>query len=137
MNIYAEIEYWIEELQNDLHCFETEQKKEIVRNIFNQVESNGLLEYYYLEDKKGLIVYCITPDYIGNLTLQELFMYIKAPYRGSLKLFKELINHVEQVAKQRKCCTVRIGANLNYKDEKILKALKLLGYKTDVVVKHI
>lgn len=137
MNIKEEIEYWIETTQNDLHCFETEEKKNIVKDIFLTLAQYNQLSYYVLEGRKGVIGYCIHPDFRGNLTLDELFLYIKREYRGNVRLFKELVNHIEQLAKENGCESVRIGANLKYKDQKILKALKLLGYETDVVVKYI
>lgn len=133
MDIDKEIDYWFETAQNDLQGFPSGEKGERVRNLFKSIES---LRYYFLEDKKGLIVYCIHYDFRGELTLSELFMYIKQEYRGNIRLFKELIRHIEQTAKENNCKTVRIGANLKYKDEKILRALMALGYKTDAVVKY-
>lgn len=137
MDVFEEIDYWINTLQEDLKCYETEEKKETVKNLFYAIANQGLLNYFILKERKGIIAYCITPDYRGDLTLNELFLYIKSEHRGSFKLFKELINHIEKKAKENKCKTVRIGANLNYKDEKILRALNTLGYKADVVVKQI
>ena len=137
MNIKEEIDKWVETTQNDLHCFPSEEHKNIVRNLFYKLSEQDNFFFHFLENKKGLIVYCITPDFRGILTVQELFMYIKPEHRGSIRLFKELINHIEQFAKENGCSSVRIGANLQYKDEKILKVLKLLGYQDDAVVKYI
>lgn len=137
MDIFKEISYWTDLIQNDLKIYDTEEKKERVKGYFCYFAREGTLKYHFLEDKKGLIVYTIAPDYRGNLTLQEMLMYIKPEYRGSIRLFKELICHIEQAAKENNCDSVRIGANILFKDEKILKALQHLGYKTDTVVKYI
>lgn len=137
MDDFEEVDYWINQLQDDLKIYDTEEKKEIVKTYFYKIAEQKALKYYILTQRKGIIAYCLYPDYRGELSLNELFMYIKPEYRGSIKLFKELVNHLEKVAKENKCKTVRIGANLNYKDEKILNALQRLGYKTDVVVKDL
>lgn len=137
MDIIDKIKYWVETAQNDIKCFDSAEKQNIVLQLFIDIANNGNLEYYILEENKGLIVYSIFPDFKGDLSLHELFMFIKSEYRGSYKLFKELINHIETVAKERGCKSIRVGANIHYKDEKILRVMQRLGYKTDVVVKYI
>lgn len=137
MDIFQEINYWVNEAENDLHCFGTEERKESVRALFNSLADLKQLLYYIPEGRKGIMAYCICPDFRGGLTVNELFMYIKPEYRGSIKLFKELVNHVEQVAKENNCGSVRIASNIGYNDSKVLRVLKLFGYETDVVVKYL
>lgn len=137
MDIFQEIDYWINEAENDLHCFGTEEKKEIVRIYFYKFAEQNALKLYILPERKGIMAYCIFPDYRGELSLSELFMYIKPEHRGSIKLFKELVNHVEQVAKENNCSSVRIASNIGYADQKVLRVLKLFGYETDVVIKYL
>lgn len=137
MNVFQEIDYWINTLQEDIHCYETEEKKEFVKSLFYELAKQNNLFYYILEERKGIVAYCFNFDFLGNSSVDELFMYIKPEFRGGIKLFKELVNYLEIVAKENKCKTIRIGANLNYKDENILRALQRLGYKTDVVVKDL
>ena len=96
-----------------------------------------MLKWYFLQDKKGMICYCITDDFKGGLTVNELFMYIKPKWRGNIRLFKELVNHLEQVAKDNNITTVRIASNIGYSDSQVLKVLQHWGYETDVVVKHL
>lgn len=137
MDIFQEIDYWVNEAENDLHCFGTEERKQSVKNLFNFLAEQGQIKYYIPEGRKGIMAYCICPDFRGGLTVNELFMYIKPEYRGSIKLFKELVDHVEQVAKENNCGSVRIASNIGYDDSKVLRVLKLFGYKTDVVVKYL
>ena len=137
MDIFQEIDYWIKQLQDDLKIYDTEEKKEIVKTCFYKIAEQKALKYYILPERKGIIAYCLCPDYRGELSLNELFMYIKPEFRGSIKLFKELVNHIEQAAKENNCLSIRIGANLKFKDSKILNALKHFGYKTDTVVKYL
>lgn len=137
MNDFDEIDYWLESLQSDLKLYDTPEKMENVRKLFYSIAHNKMLFYYILDGRKGIVAYSIYPDYRGELSLLELFIYIKSEYRGSFKLFKELINHIEQVAKDNNCKSVKIGANLKYKDHKILRTLKSLGYSTDTVVKYL
>lgn len=136
MDIYQEIEYWIETAQNDLHCFPSEDAKESVKNLFISLAKQNIILYYIPEKRQGIMAYCIVPDFRGGMTVSELFMYIRPEYRGSIKLFKELVNHVEQVAKENDCASVRIASNIGYNDQKVLRVLKLFGYETDVVVKY-
>ena len=82
------------------------------------------------------MVYNITPDFRGGLSVNELFMYIKAEHRGNLKLFKELVTHLEAVAVINNCSYVRIASNIGYNDKVVLKVLQRWGYDTDVVVKY-
>lgn len=137
MDIYEEIEYWVETAQNDLHCFPSDEAKESVKTLFNTIADQNVLLFYIPEGRKGVMAYCIIPDFRGGMTVNELFMYIKPEYRGSIKLFKELVNYVEQVAKENNCASVRIASNIGYDDQKVLRVLKLFGYETDVVVKYI
>lgn len=136
MDIYEEIEYWADVAQNDLHCFPSEEAKESVKDLFKLFNSQEQLLIYTLPEKKGVIFYCIIPDFRGGMCVSELFMYIKPEYRGSIKLFKELVTHLEQVAKEKNCASVRIASNIGYNDQKVLRVLKLFGYETDVVVKY-
>lgn len=136
MDIYKEINYWIEQAQEDLHCFEDDEAKERVKNLYNALAEQGQILYYLPEGKKGVMAYCIIPDFRGGMCVNELFMYIKPEYRGSIKLFKELVEHVEQVAKENNCSSVRIASNIGYDDQKVLRVLKHFGYETDVVVKY-
>ena len=84
-----------------------------------------------------MICFCITDDFKGGLTVNELFMYIKPKWRGNIRLFKELVNHLEQVAKDNNINTVRIASNIGYSDSQVLKVLQHWGYETDVVMKRI
>lgn len=132
--ITEEVKYWIDLADEELHCFKDKTRVEqLIINLY----SVGMLRWYFLEDKKGLMVYCITDDFKGDFTVSEIFMYIKPEYRGNLKLFKELVLHLEEVAKKENIKTVRIGSNIGYNDSLVLKVLERFGYTTDMVVKEI
>ena len=133
-NPVAEINYWINLADEELHCFKA---KERVFQLFHSLYQSGMLKWYFLPDKKGMICYCITDDFKGGLTVNELFMYIKPKWRGNIRLFKELVNHLEHVAKNNNIDTVRIASNIGYSDSQVLKVLQHWGYETDVVVKHL
>lgn len=135
-DVLKEIDYWIEQADKELHCFADggqEQVKNIIVNLYNL----GQLKWYFLEDKKGLMVYCVSPDFRGNLSVNELFMYIKPEHRGSIKLFKELIDHLEAYAIVCGAKSVRVASNIGYNDQVVLKVLQRWGYLTDVVVKQV
>lgn len=136
MDIFKEINYWVELAQEDLHCFKDDEAKESVKKLFYALAEQNQVLYYLPKGNKGIMAYCIIPDFRGGMCVNELFMYIKPEHRGSIKLFKELIDHVEQVAKENKCQSVRIASNIGYDDQKVLRVLKHFGYETDVVVKY-
>lgn len=133
-NITEEINYWINLADEELHCFKDKAR---VFQLISNLYSLGMLKWYFLEDKKGLMVYCIADDFKGDYTVSEIFMYIKPEYRGNLKLFKELVLHLEKVAKEQNIKTVRIASNIGYNDSLVLKVLQRFGYTTDMVVKEI
>lgn len=135
-DVEKEIDYWFETAQNDLHCFPTQEALESVKAMFKLLHAQNQLKWHFDNEKRGIMVYCITPDFRGGLSVNELFMYIKPEYRGSIKLFKELVNHLEEVANETGCASVRIASNIGYDDQKVLRVLKLFGYETDVVVKY-
>lgn len=137
MDLLDEIDYWVEEAENDLHCFGTEERKNSVKALFTILVQQGNTYCHIPEGRKGIMAYCVTPDFRGGMTVNELFMYIKPEYRGSLKLFKELINEIERFAKENGYPSVRIASNIGYNDQKVLRVLKLFGYETDVVVKYL
>lgn len=128
------LNYWVDALDEDIKCF---SDKERVRVFFIKALIAGLIHYYELPEQKGVVVYFISDDYLGNLCLSEVLMYIKRPYRGDVKLFKKLVEHIESEAKAKGCKTVRIGSNTGYNDQGILKVLERWGYKQDAVVKEI
>ena len=64
-------------------------------------------------------------------------MYIKPEYRGDMRLFNEVIKIMEQAAKENSCKFVTIGANIGYRDDKLLIILSHYGYKPDTVKKEI
>ena len=135
VDVLKEIDYWVELADSELHCFANdgkEQVKQIIVNLYNL----GQLRWYFLEDKKGIMVYVITPDFRGEMSVNELFMYIKPEYRGKIRLFKELVTHLEAIAITQNCKSVRIASNIGYNDALVLKCLQRFGYATDVVVKH-
>lgn len=136
MTFEKELNYWITLAQDELHCFPSDEAVESVKALFRCFNEQKLLHWYCDKDKKGVMAYCITPDFRGGMCVNELFMYIKPESRGSIKLFKELVNHLEQVAKESQCSSVRIASNIGYDDQKVLRVLKLFGYETDVVVKY-
>lgn len=131
---YAQMDYWMKTAQNELNCFDDfEKSRATVKGLLDV----NMLKWYYLEEFKGVIAYCIIDDFRGNDCVSEIFMYIKPEYRGSIRPFKELVEHLEQVAKENKCKSVRIASNIGYNDKVVLKTLQRFGYSVDVVVKEV
>lgn len=125
--------FWINEVDNDLHCFYDRSK---VENLFKTLIEVGFVRYYELPEQKGIMVYCITDNFRGADCINELFMYIRKEHRGNIRLFKQLVNHLEEVAREHNCKSVKIASNIGYNDDSVLRCLQRWGYKTDVVTKE-
>lgn len=132
-----EVDYWVNQAEKELHCFNPDGGIEQIKSIMLNLYKHNMVRWYFLPEKKGLMVYSITPDFRGNLSVNEVFMYILPAHRGNIRLFKELVQHLESVAAKEGCHAVRIASNIGYNDELVLKCLKRFGYQTDVVVKYL
>lgn len=134
MDDQEKLNFWIDLVDEDLHCFTDKEK---VRVLFNAILASGILRYYELPEQQGIIVYIISDNFRGANCVSELFMYIKKEHRGNIRLFKKLVNHLEQVARENDCKSVKIASNIGYNDDSVLRCLQRFGYKTDVVTKEI
>lgn len=124
------IDYWLTEIYNELKTIDLEKAKSQVRLI------KDMLEYFTIDDT-GIFAYLIVPDMKGNLMLGEMLFYIRKEHRGSLKLFKRYLDEAERIAVEKKCVSVKIGANMGYKDQKFIRVLQMFGYEVDAVTKEI
>lgn len=125
---------WAKLAQDELKCF---------KNLDNTVDyvtrlaDMNMLKVEELSDERGVVAYMIVPDFRGNMLCSELFMYIKPEYRGNMRLFNEVIKIMELAAKENGCKFVTIGANIGFRDDKLLRILSHYGYKPDTVKKEI
>lgn len=126
--------YWVNEVDQDLNCFYDKSK---VENLFKTLIEVGFIRYFELPERKGIIVYCISDNFRGANCINELFMYIRKEHRGNIRLFKQLVNHMEEVAKENDCKSVKIASNIGYNDDSVLRCLQRWGYKVDVVSKEV
>lgn len=124
---------WAEIAQKELNCFQDINETVELVNIMDNM---GMLHIVELSGERGVVAYTITPDFRGNKICAELFMYIKPEYRN-LKAFNEIIYIMEAAGKENSCKFVCIGANIGYRDDKLLRILSRYGYKTDTVKKEI
>ena len=125
---------WAKLAQDELKCF---NNLDDTVNYVNRLAEMNMLKVEELSDERGVVAYMIVPDFKGNMLCSELFMYIKPEYRGDMKLFNEVIKIMEQAAKENSCKFVTIGANIGYRDDKLLRILSHYGYKPDTVKKEI
>ena len=125
---------WAKLAQEELNCFDNlDNTVEYVKKL----DEAGLLHAEELSDERGVVAYIFCPDMRGNTICSELFMYIKPEYRGDIKLFKRIVEIMEQAAKENNCKFVTIGSNIGYRDDKLLSLLSRFGYKPDTVKKEI
>ena len=127
------IEYWVNEIGADLGCFKNVGQTLAMINGLNEAVNLK----FYAPDNKGVVAYYIADDLCGNLFVAELIFYIKREHRGDLRLFKSLIKHVEQYAKENNIKQVRWGATIGYNNDSVIKILQRWGYRPDAVVKEI
>ena len=125
---------WAKLAQEELNCFDNlDNTVEYVKKL----DEADLLHIEELSDERGVVAYMFCPDMRGNMICSELFMYIKPEYRGDIKLFKRIVEIMEQAAKENNCKFVTIGSNIGYRDDKLLSLLSRFGYKPDTVKKEI
>lgn len=125
---------WAKIAQDELKCFKN--LDETVSYV-EKMAAAGLLHVEELYNERGVVAYIIVPDFKGNMLCSELFMYVKPEFRGDIKLFREIINIMEKAAQENNCKFVTIGANIGYRDDKLLNILSRYGYKTDTVKKEL
>lgn len=125
---------WCKAAQEELNCFDS---LDDTVNYVNQLAKSGLLHIEELSNDRGVVAYMFCPDFKGNMMCSELFMYVRPEYRGSVKTFKQVIDIMEQAAKNNNCKYVTIGSNIGYRDDKVLSLLSRFGYKVDTVKKEI
>ena len=134
MDENTKLDYWLDLADQDLNCFYDREK---VRTLMHAILASGLMRYYELPDQKGVCAYIIGDNFRGRDCVSELFMYIKKEHRGDIRLFKKLVNHMEQAAKENNCISVKIASNIGYNDDSVLRCLQRWGYRTDVVIKEV
>ena len=134
MSDKEKFEYWMDIADKELGCFTDKEK---VKTLFVSLMRVGLLRHYELPNQEGIVAYMIGDNFRGSDCVNELFMYIKREHRGNIRLFKKLVNHLEQIAKENNCVSVKIASNIGYNDDSVLRCLQRFGYKTDVVIKEI
>lgn len=116
---------------------------EQVREYMRKLASLGLLEFFVISPgpdaifPTGLFAYLITDDLRGGKCMAEVMFYILPEYRGDLRLVKKYITTAEQVAREKSCKSIRIGANIGYNDASLLRLLKRWGYGDDTVSKYL
>lgn len=125
---------WAKIAQDELKCF---KNLEETVSYVEKMAAAGLLHVEELYNERGVVAYIIVPDFKGNMLCSELFMYVKPEYRGDIKLFREIINIMEKAAQENNCKFITIGANIGYRDDKLLNILSRYGYKTDTVKKEL
>ena len=125
---------WAKIAQDELDCF---NDLDATVDYVNKLAEANLLRAEELSDERGVVAYMFVPDFRGNMLCSELFMYIKPEYRGNIRLLGEVIKIMEQAAKENGCKFVTIGANIGYRDDKLLRILSHYGYKPDTVKKEI
>lgn len=127
------IRYWMNEAQKELNCF----KDDSVLKYMTAFDYAGALYYKELENMAGVVAYTIMPDFCGNKSVQELFMYIKPEHRGSPRNLLKLVKIMEDAAIENGCDCVIVASNIGYRDDKVLSLLERRGYIRDSVRKYI
>jgi hypothetical protein len=131
MQLKEKIDYWLELASDDLGTF---SDIEVVRAQMYDLDNAGLLQFFEVADT-GVFAFIEAPDLRGGKSLTEIFLYIKPKHRGDIRLLKHYITAFEELAIAKGCNSVKIGANIDYKDQSLIKVLKRWGYVDDTVSK--
>ena len=130
MTSHEVIEYWLTEVYNEFKTIDLKMAIEQAKNV------SQVLCTLSLEDT-GIFAYVLGPDMKGGIILAEVLFYIRPQYRGSIKLFKRYLDEIEKIAIEKKCVSVKIGANMGYKDPRFIRVLQRFGYQVDAVTKEL
>lgn len=127
------IHYWVDLIQQDIGTFtDIEQVKKNVNNL----RDAGMLRFLTIENT-GIFAYIITDDFLGGKCLAELMFYIRKEKRGDIRLVKRYLDAAERIAVDNFCRCVKIGSNIGYNDQGLIKLLKRYGYEDDTVAKYL
>lgn len=126
------IDYWHDKMKSELGAFPG------FVSFYKKLNDAGVFKIFEDDTGKAMFAFMITDNMRGGTALCEAFMYVLPENRGSIKLFKSMIENVENYAKEIRCKTIEIGANAGYKDEKTLDILRrIFGYKSYSVWKEL
>ena len=127
------VDYWVDLINDDLGTFSDVAR---VRYLIQGAYDADRLKYFTI-DNTGIFAYVIVDDLKGGKCLCETMFYIRKEHRGNLRLVKRYIQRAEEIAMDTCCMCVKIGANIEYKDQSLIKLLKRWGYVDDTVSKQI
>jgi len=126
------VDYWLEQVNAEIGMRDIEYTKKYCYNFILA----KILFHFSIADT-GIMAFLVVPDFDGTQSLTEALFYIKPEYRGDLKTVKEYISHLEVCAKELNCKSVKIGANIKYKDNVFMKLLERWGYQMEVATKGV
>lgn len=129
-----QVDYWLNQVQNDLGCFDD---IEYARGMLYAMSDSGSLHINELDGARGVSACAIFRGLKGDWTCQEVLIYIKPEFRGDVRLAVKLIKWFEVIAKEKGCTSVSVGASIGYKDDSVLRLYKRLGYESSSLKKEI
>jgi len=127
-----DVNYWLDLVEKEIGMRDIDATKRFLQKL---IDAN-IMYCLFIEDT-GIFAYIISEDFDGTTSLVESLFYIHPKHRGSIKLVKKYINKIEEIAKENNCNTIKIGANMKYKDSSFLKLLQRWGYAVEVCSKDV
>ncbi len=120
------VDKWIDTFESDLGI---KCDREAVYKLY---ENGYSLE---LKDTGFALCYCFV-DLLGHKICSEVMIYLKPECRN-IENFQELVDFVEDTAKEQKCDFVQLGAFTGYHDKRIIKMYQRSGYDVASVRKEL
>lgn len=120
------VDKWIDIFEKDLNI---KCNRDIVYKLYKEGNSLELI------DDGFALCHCFT-DILGHKICSEIMIYLK-PDSRNMENFKELVDFVENTAKEQGCDFVQLGAFTGYQDKKIIKMYQRLGYDVASVRKEL
>ncbi len=127
-----DVNYWLDLVNAEIGMRDVNFTKQYL-DKFVEI---GMLSILKIRDT-GVFAYIVTNDFDGTKVLIEFLFYLLPEHRGSIGLVKEYILEIEQIARENYCNTIKIGANMRYKDSSFMKLLQRWGYAIEVASKDI
>ena len=120
------VDNWIDKFEADLNVT-------VDRKLVHQLYDTG----FSLElPNIGFSLCIVNTDLLGNKVCSEIMNYL-VPEARNIENLRQLIDFVEETAKNNNCKYVNMGSTIGYSDERVINMYKRFGYKPSVVRKEL
>jgi GNAT superfamily N-acetyltransferase len=120
------VDSWIDKFEADL---KVKVDRELVHRLYDAGFSLELPNI-------GFSLCIVNTDLLGNKVCSEIMNYL-VPEARNIENLKQLMNFIEDTAKENGCNSICLGSAIGYNDDRVINMYKRFGYKPSVVRKEL